>query len=157
MSSDIAGALDRLQARIEQACERAGRDPGSVQLVAVSKGHPEEAIRAAYEAGMRVFGENYAQELGVKASALSDLREISWRFIGHLQRNKIGRILDRVSLLHSLDSDRLATVIDDAPLELRHAGSLSSDELQVWADAQLARRGLARVSAMACRRLHSRA
>jgi pyridoxal phosphate enzyme (YggS family) len=111
MSSDIAGALDRLQARIEQACERAGRDPGSVQLVAVSKGHPEEAIRAAYEAGMRVFGENYAQELGVKASALSDLREISWRFIGHLQRNKIKLIEGARATVDTVDSVRLAEAI----------------------------------------------
>jgi hypothetical protein len=111
MSSDIAGALDRLQARIEQACERAGRDPGSVQLVAVSKGHPEEAIRAAYEAGMRVFGENYAQELGVKASALSDLRDISWRFIGHLQRNKIKLIEGARATVDTVDSVRLAEAI----------------------------------------------
>jgi len=75
MSQEIASAIDHVRQRIDRSCERAGRDPGSVQLVAVSKGHPEEVIRAAYDAGMRVFGENYAQELAAKALALSDLRD----------------------------------------------------------------------------------
>ena len=111
MSQEIASAIERVQERIEHACERAGRDPGSVRLVAVSKGHPEEVIRAAYAAGMRVFGENYAQELAAKASALSDLRDIRWRFIGHLQRNKIKLIEGARATVDTVDSARLAQAL----------------------------------------------
>jgi pyridoxal phosphate enzyme (YggS family) len=111
MSHDIAGAIEQLQARIERACERAGRDASTVQLVAVSKGHPEEAIRAAYVAGIRVFGESYAQELAAKASTLSDLSNIRWRFIGHLQRNKIKLIEGARATVDSVDSLRLARAL----------------------------------------------
>ena len=111
MSQEIAGAIERVQERIERACEGACRDPGSVQLVAVSKGHPEEVIRTAYAAGMRVFGENYAQELAAKASALSDLRDIRWRFIGHLQRNKIKLIEGAQATVDTVDSARLAQAL----------------------------------------------
>jgi len=111
MSRDVAGAIERVQQRIERACEGAGRDPGAVQLVAVSKGHPEDVIRAAYDAGMRTFGENYAQELAAKASALSDLRDIRWRFIGHLQRNKIKLIEGARATVDTVDSVRLAQAL----------------------------------------------
>ena len=111
MSQEIASAIQRVRLRIERACERAGREQGSVQLVAVSKGHPEEAIRAAYDAGMRTFGENYAQELAAKASALSDLQDIRWRFIGHLQRNKIKLIEGARATVDTVDSVRLAQAI----------------------------------------------
>ena len=111
MNHDIGNAIARLQERIERACERAGRDPASVQLVAVAKGHPEEVIRAAYDAGMRTFGENYAQELAAKASALSDLQDIRWRFIGHLQRNKIKLIEGALATVDTVDSVRLAQAI----------------------------------------------
>jgi len=111
MSRDVAGAIERVQQRIERACEGAGRDPGAVQLVAVSKGHPEDVIRAAYDAGMRTFGENYAQELAAKASALSDLRDIRWRFIGHLQRNKIKLIERARATVDTVDSVRLAQAL----------------------------------------------
>ena len=111
MNQEIASAIERVQERIGDACDRASRDPGSVQLVAVSKGHPEEVIRAAYAAGMRVFGENYAQELATKASALSDLRDIRWRFIGHLQRNKIKLIEGARATVDTVDSSRLAQAL----------------------------------------------
>jgi pyridoxal phosphate enzyme (YggS family) len=111
MSHDIAGAIEGVQERIERACERAGRDSGSVQLVAVSKGHSEEAIRGAYKAGMRVFGENYAQELATKASMLNDLGDIRWRFIGHLQRNKIKLIEAARATVDTIDSVRLAEAL----------------------------------------------
>jgi pyridoxal phosphate enzyme (YggS family) len=111
MSHDIAGAIEGVQERIVRACERAGRDSSSVQLVAVAKGHPEEAIRAAYEAGMRVFGENYAQDLAAKASMLNDLADIRWRFIGHLQRNKIKLIEGARATVDTVDSARLAQAL----------------------------------------------
>jgi hypothetical protein len=111
MSHDIAGAMESVRQRVGRACERAGRDSASVQLIAVSKGHPEEAIRAAYDAGMRVFGENYAQELASKASALGDLPDIRWRFIGHLQRNKIKLIEGARATVDTVDTVRLAQAI----------------------------------------------
>ena len=111
MSHDFAVALNRVRERIERACARAGRDPGEVALIAVSKAHPEEAVRAAYAAGLRVFGENYAQELARKATALEDLRDVRWRFIGHLQRNKIKLIERAKATVDTVDSVRLAEAI----------------------------------------------
>lgn len=111
VSHDVAAAIQRVRGRIALACQRAGRDPRSVQLISVSKGHPEELIRAAYDAGMRVFGENYAQELAAKAASLSDLPEIRWRFIGHLQRNKIKLIERARASVDTVDSLRLAEAI----------------------------------------------
>ncbi len=111
VNHDIAAAIARVRERIERACDRAGRDPGGVQLIAVSKAHPEDAIRRAYDAGMRVFGENYAQELAAKAASLSDLPDIRWRFIGHLQRNKIKLVEQANATVDALDSIRLAEAI----------------------------------------------
>lgn len=111
MTHDIATAIERTRERISRACEHARRDPGEVELIAVSKGHPADAIRAAYELGMRAFGENYAQELAAKASALRDLRDIKWRFIGHLQRNKIKLIEAARATVDTVDSERLAEAL----------------------------------------------
>lgn len=111
MSHDGAAALDRVRERIALACQRSGREPGSVQLVAVSKGHSEELIRLAYGQGMRLFGENYAQELAEKAAALGDLPDIRWRFIGHLQRNKIKLVERARATVDTVDSSRLAEAI----------------------------------------------
>lgn len=84
--------------------------PDGVELVAVSKFHPAEAIMAAYQAGQRIFGESRAQELTAKAPVLPD--DIRWHFIGHLQRNKIRQIMPHVSLIESVDSERLLNAID---------------------------------------------
>ncbi|KPK16697.1 MAG: hypothetical protein AMJ62_04270 [Myxococcales bacterium SG8_38] len=111
MKHDIVSGLASVRERIARACERVGRDLSSVQLIAVSKGHPEDAIRAAHAAGLRVFGENYAQELARKASALGDLEDIRWRFIGHLQRNKIKLIEGARATVDTVDSIRLAEAI----------------------------------------------
>lgn len=108
VSHDIAASLESLQERIERACSQVGRDSSDVQLLSVSKGHGEEAIRAAYAAGMRVFGENYAQELAAKATSLGDLPDLRWRFIGHLQRNKIKLIEKARATVDTVDSLRLA-------------------------------------------------
>jgi pyridoxal phosphate enzyme (YggS family) len=124
MTYDIGDALDQLRERIERACARSGRDSDQVSLVAVSKAHPDEAVRAAYACGLRVFGENYAQELARKAEALADLPDLRWRFIGHLQRNKI-KLVERASAsVDTVDSSRLAEAISvravsrDAHVEL---------------------------------------
>jgi len=79
--------------------------PNGVQLVAVSKYHPKEAILEAYEAGQRIFGESKIQELCAKEQSLPT--DIQWHFIGHLQRNKIKYIVPFISLIHSIDSVQL--------------------------------------------------
>lgn len=102
--ADIVARLNEVRARLARAEARADREAGSVRLVAVSKRHPPEAIRAAYAAGQRDFGENYPQELAEKAKALGDLPDLRWHFVGHLQGNKVRLVMPFVSLLHTVDS-----------------------------------------------------
>ena len=106
----IADSLKKVQENINRACERAGRDPGEVTLVAVSKTKPNEVLQEAYDAGVRVFGENKVQELVGKMDSLPE--DIAWHMIGHLQRNKVKYIAGRVALIHSVDSFRLAEEIN---------------------------------------------
>jgi PLP dependent protein len=103
--SSVKENLAAVRERIVKAAEAAGRDPASVTLVAVSKTKPIEAIREAWDAGQRDFGENYAQELVQKSDVLPDAR---WHFIGHLQSNKAKLIASRVHMVHSVDSPSLA-------------------------------------------------
>jgi pyridoxal phosphate enzyme (YggS family) len=106
----IAG-LRQVHERIERACARAGREPSSLRLIAVSKRHTPEAMRAAYGEGQREFGENYVQELVQKVEALRDLSELRMHLIGRLQRNKVKdvlRVVDRLQSVDSVDSLRLA-------------------------------------------------
>lgn len=84
--------------------------PQGVRLVAVSKFHPAEAIREAYQAGQRIFGESKAQELQAKHEALP--KDIEWHFIGHLQTNKVKYIAPYVALIHSIDSPHLLAEVD---------------------------------------------
>lgn len=107
----IGAGLDAVHQRIHAACASAGRDPKSVVLVAVSKKHSADAVRAAYARGQRVFGENYVQELVEKAAALSDLRDIEWHLIGHLQRNKAKDVVRIDAVVETVDSERLALAL----------------------------------------------
>lgn len=105
----IAENMKQIQTQIDAACAKSGRDTGDVTLIAVSKTKPVELLREAYEAGARDFGENKVQELMDKIPQLpSDIR---WHMIGHLQRNKVKYIVDKVYLIHSVDSLRLAEEI----------------------------------------------
>jgi len=101
----IAENLAAVQGRIRAACARAGRDPDTVRLVAVSKGQPIEAVLRAFAAGQGVFGENYAQELHTKADALP---EAEWHFIGALQTNKVKIAVGHAALVHTCDRLALA-------------------------------------------------
>jgi pyridoxal phosphate enzyme (YggS family) len=110
----VQAGLTEVRARIASACQRVGRARDDVRLIAVSKRHPPEAIRAAYALGQREFGENYVQELAAKAKALSDLPELRLRLIGHLQRNKAKELLRVGAALHAVDgvdSVRLAEAL----------------------------------------------
>lgn len=117
----IAERLAQVQERIHAACRAARRDPGAVELVAVSKRHPPEAIRAAYEAGQRTFGESYAQELADKMKVLGSLPGLTMRFVGHLQTNKAGVIAAHAHAVDSLHSAKLARALArrrERPLEI---------------------------------------
>ncbi len=92
--------------QMAHAAAKAGRTPESVRLVAVSKYHPAEAIRSLYLAGQKSFGENYVQEALLKMSRLP--QEIDWHFIGHVQTNKVKSVVGQFSLIHGLDSLKLA-------------------------------------------------
>ncbi len=84
--------------------------PAGVRLVAVSKFHPAEAIREAYDAGQRIFGESKVQEMTAKHEALP--KDIEWHFIGHLQTNKVKYIVPYVSLIHGIDSYKLLVEVN---------------------------------------------
>jgi pyridoxal phosphate enzyme (YggS family) len=103
--------LTIVQARIGAAAYKSGRDTSSIRLVLASKTQPSEAIRAAYQAGARDFGENYVQEAIAKRADLADLTEIRWHLIGHLQTNKAKTAASAFSIIHSLDSVRLADAL----------------------------------------------
>jgi pyridoxal phosphate enzyme (YggS family) len=105
--SDIGARLRDVRAQIEQALARCERPAGSVRLIAVSKTKSADAIRAAYEAGQRDFGENYVKELETKVEALSDLTDLRFHLIGHLQRNKAKIAARLASTIHTVDSVRL--------------------------------------------------
>jgi len=106
----IAEHLQAVRERIAAAACACGRHPEEVRLVAVSKTRPAEDVRAAFQAGQRIFGENYVQELTAKAAAL--LEPVEWHLIGHLQSNKVKYIAGLTTLIHSVDRLSLATEID---------------------------------------------
>lgn len=102
--------LKEVRERIAAACERVGRDPSEVVLLAVSKTKPLEDIETLLDAGQLDFGENYVQELCDKYERIS--RPVNWHMIGHLQTNKVKYIVDKTRLIHSVDSLRLAARIE---------------------------------------------
>ena len=103
--------LEEVEARITRACERSGRERSEVTLISVSKTKPVEMLQEAYDAGSRDFGENKPQEIREKYPQLPT--DIRWHMIGHLQRNKIKYIIDKVCMIHSVDSIRLAEAINE--------------------------------------------
>ncbi|MGN8251905.1 YggS family pyridoxal phosphate-dependent enzyme [Pseudomonas sp. SMV7] len=105
--STLADNLSAISARIASAAQAAGRDPASVQLLAVSKTKPASAIREIHAAGVRDVGENYLQEALTKQQALSDLPLI-WHFIGPIQSNKTKAIAEHFDWVHSVDRLKIA-------------------------------------------------
>ena len=127
--SEIAARLEEVRGRIAEAAALAGR-AGAVRLLAVSKTMPAEAIRAAYAAGQREFGESYAQELAQKAEALRDLDGIVWHFIGRLQRNKAKQVAAAARVVHTVDRAELA-------IELGKRAVASGARLRVLAEVNV--------------------
>lgn len=103
-----------VRSRIATATRRAGRQPEEVVLMAVSKTHPAERIRAAYAGGIRVFGENRVQEFAAKAESLLGLPDAEWHMIGHLQSNKASKAAELFGAVDSLDSVKLADRLNAA-------------------------------------------
>ena len=101
-------AWQEVKARIARAASRAGRDPNSVRLLAVSKTFPPEAIRAVHALGQRAFGENYVQECTEKIGALADLPDIEWHLIGPLQSNKAAVAAARFDWVQTIDRLKIA-------------------------------------------------
>ncbi len=102
--------LREVEANIQKACERAGRAREEVTLIAVSKTKPISMLEEIYDEGIRHFGENKVQELCDKYENME--KDIKWHMIGHLQRNKVKSVIDKATLIHSVDSIRLAETIE---------------------------------------------
>ena len=100
--ADVARNLDAIVRRMEATCHAAGRDPAEVSLVAVSKTFAPDVVLSAYEAGQRVFGENYLQEALPKIEGLP--ADIRWHYIGRVQRNKLRKILAAFDVVHGIES-----------------------------------------------------
>ncbi len=103
--------LEEVRKNIEAACKRAGRSADEVTLISVSKTKPVSDLMEAYDAGARIFGENKVQEINDKYPQMPS--DVHWHMIGHLQRNKVKYIVDKVDLIHSVDSLRLAQTISE--------------------------------------------
>ena len=110
METDIVSNIRTIRERIAAAATRAGRDPGGIQLMAVSKTVPPERIREAMEAGITLLGENYVQEAREKIPAVG--QNISWHMIGHLQTNKVKYVINLFDWIHSVDRLELARELD---------------------------------------------
>jgi pyridoxal phosphate enzyme (YggS family) len=121
---------------MENACARAGRDPASVKLLAVTKVFGPEAIREAWALGLRDFGENYVQEMERKAPAIADLTDARFHLIGHLQSNKTKKAAQLFSSIDSIDSTKLSLRLnaESVPLDVMIEVKLSAEEAKTGAD-----------------------
>ena len=114
--TDIYSRIEEVREQVALIAERCGRLPSEIGLIAVSKSQSAEAVREAFGAGQLLFGENRAQELIAKVPLLPS--SIHWHFIGHLQKNKVRKVLPLVDLVHGVDSMELALEIDRIASEL---------------------------------------
>ena len=128
--------LPEVRDRIERAAVRAGRDPASITLIAVTKVFPQDVIREAYEAGLREFGENYVQEFESKWPGVSDLAGAHFHLIGHLQSNKAARAAELFHVIQTVDSAKLARRLNEAarPLDIMLEVKLSAEQAKSGAD-----------------------
>ena len=112
MEKTIRDNLEQVYKNLESACTRSGRDRNQITLIAVSKTKPLEDLQMAYQLGVRDFGENKVQEILQKAPQMPE--DVRFHMIGHLQRNKVRQVLPYISMIHSVDSVRLALEIGRA-------------------------------------------
>ena len=128
--------LATVRERIERACARSGRDISSITLIAVTKVFPAAAIRDAYAAGLRDFGENYVQEFETKAPEVQDLAGARFHLIGHLQSNKAKKASELFSVIQTVDSPKLARRLDEVgrALDIMLEVKLSGEDAKSGAD-----------------------
>ena len=133
---DLARNLATVRERIARAADRAKRDPAGVLLLAVTKVFPADAIRAAYDLGLREFGENYVQEFEAKAPVVADLAGSRFHLIGHLQSNKSTRAAELFQTIQTVDSAKLARRLDSAghPMDVMIEVKLGDEEAKSGAD-----------------------
>jgi len=132
----VCERLPEVRDRIERAAVRAGRDPASITLIAVTKVFPQDVIREAYEAGLREFGENYVQEFESKWLGVSDLAGAHFHLIGHLQSNKAARAAELFHVIQTVDSAKLARRLNEVarPLDIMLEVKLSAEQAKSGAD-----------------------
>ena len=106
--------LAEVQDRISAAAQRSGRDPNEIRIVAVTKSHPHQIVEAAYEAGLRIIGENRVEEALPKHAAVSKLADIEWHMIGHIQSRKAANVAQSFDFVHSIDRIKIARRLDQA-------------------------------------------
>ncbi|MFX4272819.1 YggS family pyridoxal phosphate-dependent enzyme [Propionibacteriaceae bacterium Y1685] len=135
----LADNLAAVRQRIDRACDDHGRDRSEVRLLPVSKTVDAEAVRQAYAAGVRTFGENRVQEVKQKAEALADLADLRWAVIGPLQTNKAKVVAELAHEFHALDSVRVAEALDK---RLRTAGRTLEVLIQVNSSGEDTKSGL---------------
>jgi len=135
------GLEERLAAvreRMERAATRAKRDPAQILLLAVTKIFPADAIRAAYDLGLRDFGENYVQEFEGKAPLVADLPDARFHLIGHLQSNKTSKAAELFQAIQTVDSPKLARRLNDSgrPLDVMLEIKLSEEDAKHGANPE---------------------
>jgi pyridoxal phosphate enzyme (YggS family) len=140
----ISENIVAIRARIEDAARRSGRSSKEILLMAVSKTHPPERIREAYNAGQRLFGENRVQEFAGKFEALQDLSPAEWHMIGHLQSNKSARTVELFGAVDSVDSLKLAERLNSAA---RGIGKTIDVLIEINVGGEASKSGLAPESA----------
>jgi pyridoxal phosphate enzyme (YggS family) len=136
----ISVNIASIHERIAAAARRTGRNPKEIVLMAVSKTHPPERIREAYEAGLRLFGENRVQEFASKVVTLQNLPDAEWHMIGHLQTNKAGKTVESFNAVDSVDSLKLAEKLDTAAHAL---GKKLSVLIEINVGGEAAKSGIA--------------
>lgn len=136
----IAENVAEVCERINAAAYRAGRDPKQITLMGVSKTFPPERIREAYNAGLRIFGENRVQEFTGKAAGLRDLHDAEWHMIGHLQSNKAAPAAEAFAAIDSIDSLKLAEKLNASAEKL---GKRLSVLIEINVGGESAKSGLA--------------
>ena len=116
-TNELQKKLEGVKARILAAAQKAGRDLSAIRLVVVTKGHSVESIRALYELGVREIGESYVEEGLEKQTKLSSISDLAWHMIGHVQSRKAGAVAKYFTMVHSVDSLKLAQKLDRSAAE----------------------------------------
>lgn len=141
-SGRIKENFAKVKARADEAAKAAGRDPNEIKIIAVSKTHPPELLLQALDAGVNVFGENYAQEFRDKRPIVEESAPITpeWHYIGKLQRNKVKYLIPYVKMIHTVDSLKLAKEIskrceqEDIEIDILLQANTSGEESKSGVD-----------------------